>query len=737
MTNLSSLSNADIMAQLGMRTDTPDQFKMVYGPAAERAGKAIGVDPGVLLSQFGLETGWGKSIVPGTNNLGNIKDFSGSGVAATDNMTGSRDKYRAYDSLDAFADDYASLIQRKYKGAVGAGSDVGKFASALKSGGYAEDPAYVEKLVSIYKKNNPGVMDRIAQAVIPAAQAGEIPDPMSAMSDEDLMAALGTSQAMPLNQKNVHAPTDAEVMAQLGYSADDGGVGDGFLQGLRDPIDAGAQMLRRAVPDGVGKAIDSFGNKLADMGLPVARSEGVAGVDQMVNRVNDQYAHSRELAGRDGFDWARMGGNIAGTAPALMAVPGGQATLLGRVLAGAGQGAAIGALNPVVGEGAQGDFAGSKLGQAGIGAAFGAATPVVTGAIGRLISPNASRPGSQAQALMKEGVELTPGQALGGALMRLEDKAMSVPIVGDAIRGARSRGNESLNRAVYNRVLEPIGKATTKTGREAVDDASRMVSQAYDDVLGKVQFTPDTAFSQSLAKLQNMASSLPAREARTFNSVLQRDVIEPLTKGRSVDGMTFKRVESQLGERAQQFLRATDAYQNDVGRALLEAQKALRENLSRMNPAYAQELKNVNSSFAQLVRLENAAGKIGAQEGVFTPQQLSQAIRQTDRSSRKRAYSGGRALMQDLSDAAQSRMSAKVPDSGTPERLMAAALAGGAGYLASPVIPAGLAAASIPYLPGVSRAATKAITSRPASAQALAAQLKKLPPGFLSLLAGQ
>lgn len=123
----------------------PAAFAAKYGPAAAKAGAALGVDSRAILGQWGLETGWGKSVIPGTNNLGNIKDFSGGGVSAKDNMTGSVDKYRSYASADAFADDYVSLIKRKYPKAVGAAT-AESFAQALKSGGYAEDPAYVNKL---------------------------------------------------------------------------------------------------------------------------------------------------------------------------------------------------------------------------------------------------------------------------------------------------------------------------------------------------------------------------------------------------------------------------------------------------------------------------------------------------------------------------------------------------------------------------------------------------------------
>ena len=120
-------------------------FVQQYQPVAERIGKQLGVAPETLLGQWGLETGWGKSVIPGTHNLGNIKDFSGKGTKATDNMTGSVDAYRTYDSADAFADDFSSLLTRRYKSAMGSGSDAKRFFAALKANGYAEDPDYVSK----------------------------------------------------------------------------------------------------------------------------------------------------------------------------------------------------------------------------------------------------------------------------------------------------------------------------------------------------------------------------------------------------------------------------------------------------------------------------------------------------------------------------------------------------------------------------------------------------------------
>lgn len=125
--------------------DRVSSFVQQYLPVAERVAKQLGVAPEALLGQWGLETGWGTSVIPGTNNLGNIKDFSGAGTTARDNMTGSVDAYRTYDTADAFADDYAGLLSRRYKSALGTGKDAKRFFAALKASGYAEDPDYVNK----------------------------------------------------------------------------------------------------------------------------------------------------------------------------------------------------------------------------------------------------------------------------------------------------------------------------------------------------------------------------------------------------------------------------------------------------------------------------------------------------------------------------------------------------------------------------------------------------------------
>jgi hypothetical protein len=74
--------------------------------------------------------------------------------------------------------------------------------------------------------------------------------------------------------------------------------------------------------------------------------------------------------------------------------------------------------------------------------------------------------------LLGEGVPMTPGQIIGGMAKRIEDKAVSLPVVGDAIIGAQRRSVEGFNRAALNRVLKPIGEKATKIGREGLEAAA-------------------------------------------------------------------------------------------------------------------------------------------------------------------------------------------------------------------------------------------------------------------------
>jgi len=196
----------------------PRAFIAQNAPLAQQVGQALGVDPANVLGQWGLETGWGRSVIPGTNNLGNIKDLSGGGVAAVDNQTGSTDRYRAYATPQDFASGYADLLSRRFPGVMGTGSDLSAFTAGLRpgqKGGYAEDPAYGNKLagaVALVRRMG----DTVASADSGNTQGAPMPPSLAArlgISDGAQQAPVAASAPAPIVDATANMP--ASLAARL------------------------------------------------------------------------------------------------------------------------------------------------------------------------------------------------------------------------------------------------------------------------------------------------------------------------------------------------------------------------------------------------------------------------------------------------------------------------------------------------------------------------------------------
>jgi hypothetical protein len=303
--------------------------------------------------------------------------------------------------------------------------------------------------------------------------------------------------------------------------------------------------------------------------------------------------------------------------------------------------------------------------------AIGAAVPLaltlgggaVTNAIGPQILP-------KAQQLLNEGVDLTPGQKMGGALKRLEDKLTSYPFVGGMIEKSRQGGIESFDKAAFKRVLDPIGgKVPDVAGREGMEIVENQVKHTYNELLPKLAFKATPEFNTQMSELRNMTQNLPYDLGKTFNYDIDNIVAKRMSKNGTIDGIDFKKVEEDLSKKAKKYLSANaTASENELGGAYKQALVNLRTTLSENNPKYAKELSDVNKSFANLSVVRKAASMANTQD-VFTPSQLANAVKAADTSAGKNRTAQGKALMQDLTDAGVSVLPSKVPDSGTASRM--------------------------------------------------------------------
>jgi muramidase (phage lysozyme) len=577
-------------------------------------------------------------------------------------------------------------------------------------------------------KRSPGFIEQALNSVVPAAEAAPVPkiDPTQVQWDEPKIDA---SQVQWDEPKREAPQADAEpTQAQKLQASVVGRTAQGAVM---DPLNAGAQLLVNAAPSGVVDAVNSatrYVNELPLIG-PVTKALGMtpASAQQVNQGVVDQerqYQAARQATGQTGFDAARLAGNVIGTAPLAAAMaPAGAMSIPAAVGTAVGSGAVLAGLQPVT---EPGDFAQNKLKQMAIG---GAASGVLSGAgnaLSRLVSPKAST-NPQVQLLMDEGVTPTPGQLLGGNVQRAEDKAMSIPIVGDAIRSARGRAVEEFNEAALNRALAPIGQKVSRVGREGVDDVGRAIGDAYDNLMPRLNFKADNQFATELGSLQQMTATLPPAQASQFENIVRNQVVGRLTPQGGATGQNFKAIESELGRLGNSYRSSAVAGERELGMAIGELQSSLRTALERSNPQAAGELSKINQAFANFTRIQRAASGVGAQDGVFTPAQLSSAVRSADTSARKGAYARGSALMQDLTDAGRGVMNQMVPNSGTTDRLMLGAGALGTGMY-NPLIPLSLGAASIPYLPGANRLAAALIARRPDIAPQLAQGITSVVP---------
>lgn len=135
---------------------------------AEIASRASGIPASFMIGQAALESGWGKREIKGTDgtashNLFGIKanaGWQGKTVEAvtTEYINGVPqkriEKFRAYDSYADSFKDFAKLIadSPRYQQAMAHLSDVKGYAQAIQDAGYATDPHYASKLISVVQQ---------------------------------------------------------------------------------------------------------------------------------------------------------------------------------------------------------------------------------------------------------------------------------------------------------------------------------------------------------------------------------------------------------------------------------------------------------------------------------------------------------------------------------------------------------------------------------------------------------
>jgi len=145
-----------------------DAFVDKLATAAQQASATTGIPARFIIGQAALESGWGKREIrkadgSTSHNVFGIKaskDWTGKTVSTvtTEFVNGESHrvvaKFRAYDSYDDAMADYAKLLKGnpRYAQVINSSHTAEGFAHGMQKAGYATDPHYAKKLMSIMQR---------------------------------------------------------------------------------------------------------------------------------------------------------------------------------------------------------------------------------------------------------------------------------------------------------------------------------------------------------------------------------------------------------------------------------------------------------------------------------------------------------------------------------------------------------------------------------------------------------
>ncbi len=147
---------------------TPDEFIRKMRPYAEKAAEELGVPTSFILAQSALETGWGNKVIQhgkgeSSHNLFGIKadkrwDGPYVNVSSLEYDDGEVKReysnFKVYDSYQQSFEDYVDFIKSndRYQTALKNSVNGEAYIKALQDAGYATDPQYANKVISIVQR---------------------------------------------------------------------------------------------------------------------------------------------------------------------------------------------------------------------------------------------------------------------------------------------------------------------------------------------------------------------------------------------------------------------------------------------------------------------------------------------------------------------------------------------------------------------------------------------------------
>ena len=164
---LQSASKGSTSAYKAAMFDDQQAFVAALYPYAEKAAAELGTDAKAIIAQAAIETGWGQYVIHNGQGQSSHNLF---GIKANSQWTGEqavvdtiefsdgvperrKAAFRQYASLEEGLADYVNFVrsQPRYAEAVAASGNTQAYFNELQQAGYATDPNYANKVMSVYR----------------------------------------------------------------------------------------------------------------------------------------------------------------------------------------------------------------------------------------------------------------------------------------------------------------------------------------------------------------------------------------------------------------------------------------------------------------------------------------------------------------------------------------------------------------------------------------------------------
>tara|TARA_R110000822_G_scaffold308913_1_gene437464 strand:+ start:2316 stop:4085 length:1770 start_codon:yes stop_codon:yes gene_type:complete len=264
------------------------------------------------------------------------------------------------------------------------------------------------------------------------------------------------------------------------------------------------------------------------------------------------------------------------------------------------------------------------------GATAGAVGSGIVSGIGAILSPTITR---GAKELAKQGVSLTPGQAFGGTIQKLEERLIPATFGEAQFLARRLENTQKFNVAAANNAFREIGEripddATPETLIEAGQD---LVKNMYDKVYKgfEVKLTPKahqefSAVTNQILSQGNFGDQSKAFVKRKEIFMQTLDLVEQgvMPYGQAKTAFVTNNIKPLMTA-------GKEAKDRKLAEGLTELVKKSEAILGNQqtNRNVMAELKIANRTFAKWSRITDAMGRNKSGQNVFSPDDLLAVIR--------------------------------------------------------------------------------------------------------------